>query len=80
MKSHMLLTSAFTLSLGTAVFADAGSTKLAVLNTYADIAHATYADSLFVTSGAGLAFSIQSDHEIKPIQHSVSWDNHLVVV
>ncbi|THH36692.1 peptidase [Aliishimia ponticola] len=46
MKSLILVTSAAALSLGSAAMADGQVTKAAVLDTYADIAEATYADSL----------------------------------
>ncbi|MCV6584529.1 MAG: peptidase [Marinibacterium sp.] len=46
MKSLLLATSALTLALSTAALADEAVTKAAVLDTYADIAEAKYADSL----------------------------------
>ncbi|WP_415919457.1 imelysin family protein [Tateyamaria sp. SN6-1] len=46
MKILTLATSALALGLGTAAMADGHATKAAVLETYADIAEANYADSL----------------------------------
>ena len=46
MKKLILATSAFAFGLGTAAMADGQATKTAVLDTYANMAEANYADSL----------------------------------
>jgi len=58
MKTLTLVTSAIALCFGTAAMADGHVTKAAVLDTYADIAEAKYADSL--TAGKALQAAVEA--------------------